>query len=79
MTKAPLQRRAAAKRLALSVLPLPLLALAEPAVPVTVCLWLTVFLYGALIVWARGGTLIKLLEIGAAVSLGSLALVTLGP
>jgi hypothetical protein len=68
-----------AQRLALSALPLPLLALAAPAVPVTVCLWFAASLYGALIAWARGGTVLKLLEIAAAVSLGSLALVTLGP
>jgi len=66
--------RAIAGRLALSLLPLPLVALAGPVLPVAVSLWLAVGL-----AWARGATPIKLLEIGAAVTLGSLALVTLAP
>ena len=73
------EHKGMARRLALSILPLPLLALAEPVVPVTACLWLAVTVYGGLVAWARGGTPIKLLEISVAVTLGSLALVTLGP
>jgi hypothetical protein len=73
------EHKRAARRLALSILPVPLLALAEPALSVTACLWLAVALYGGLVMWARGGTFIKLLEIGVAVTLGSLALVTHGP
>ena len=72
------EHKRAARRLALSILPVPLLALAEPALSVTACLWLAVALYGALVMWAPAGPFIKLLEIGAAVALGSLALVTLG-
>jgi hypothetical protein len=54
------------------------LALSEPFAPVEARLWLAVALYGGLISWASGGTLMKLMELGAAVMLGSLALVTLG-
>lgn len=70
---------APAQRLALSLLPLSLFALAELAVPLTGCLWLAACLYAGLIAWGRAGYLIKLTEIGAAVTLGSLALVTLTP
>ena len=67
------------KRLGLSVLPPAFLALAGPYAPAAECLWMSVALYGGLIACARGPTLIKLLEIAAAATLGSLALVTIAP
>jgi hypothetical protein len=80
--KLPVNRhapRAIAQRLVLSIVPLPMLALAEAALPMTACLWLAGCLYACLIAWGRGGTLIKVVEIGAATTLCSLALVTLTP
>ena len=71
-------RRTIALRLALSSLPLLLLALSEPFAAVEARLWLTVALYSGLIAWASGGTPIKLMELGAAAVLCSLALVNTG-
>lgn len=69
----------AAGRLVLTILPLTPLAFADAPTPVAVCLWLAVAFYGGLLAWPSGGTLIKLLEVGVAVTLGSLALVTPAP
>jgi hypothetical protein len=71
-------RRTIALRLALSSLPLLVLALSEPFAPVEAQLWLAVALYSGLIAWASGGTPIKFMELGAAAVLCSLALVNTG-
>jgi hypothetical protein len=72
-----MRHKASMQRALLRLLPVPLVALAEP-IPIDGCLWFSVGLYVGLLAFTRGRPLVKALDICAATAMGALALVTIG-